>query len=295
MLSVKFWGTRGSIPCPGPETVLYGGNTTCLEIRADERLIIIDLGTGVRALGKSLIANDLKKFGKIEADIFVTHTHWDHIMGFPLFGPAYISGTKLRITGPVTFETNTLEDIIKNQLSYSYWPVRLDELAADISFKQINETTLDLGGGLTVTSKFLNHPISCLGYRFNYKGKSIATVFDHEPYYNLFASDPSSAKEGEITAAEENEKIVRFIQGADIVIHDSQYGEEEYKRFVGWGHASCSHSVEYAQKANVKKLVLFHHDPNHTDEQLEQLEKIYVDSSKSVEVISAKDGLSVSA
>ena len=291
MLTVKFWGTRGSIPCPGPDTVIYGGNTTCIEMRADGRLIIIDLGTGVRSLGKSIITSDLKKFGRIDADIFITHTHWDHIMGFPSFAPIYIPGTKLRIMGPVTFEENSLEDIFKTQLSYRYWPVRLDEMAADIQFKQINETTLDLGGGLTVTSKFLNHPISCLGYRFEYKGNSAVIVFDHEPYYNIFAADLSASVEGEIAATEENEKINRFMQDADLVIHDAQYSDDEYSRFVGWGHASCTRVVDSARKANVKKLVLFHHDPSHTDEQLERIEKEYVNPSNPPEVVMAKEGM----
>ena len=134
MLSVRFWGVRGSIPCPGPDTVLFGGNTSCLEIRADERLIIVDLGTGIRPLGDWLMANDFKKYGHIDADIFITHTHWDHIMGLPLFTPLFIPSTKLRIRGPVSFEDEKLENIIGAQLSYRYWPVRAEELAANIEY-----------------------------------------------------------------------------------------------------------------------------------------------------------------
>ena len=299
MLSVRFWGVRGSIPCPGPDTVIFGGNTSCIEIRADERLIIVDLGTGVRPLGDWLMANDYKKYGKIEADIFVTHTHWDHIMGFPVFSPVYVPGTILRITGPVSLGNDTLESVINHQLSYHYWPVRVGELAAHIKFNQIKETTLDLGGGLTVTSKFLNHPILCLGYRFFYKGKSIAAIFDHEPFRNLFTSDPSNknydeekAKEGELAAASENEKIVRFLHGADILIQDTPYSSEEYFRHVGWGHASCEHAIKIACNANVKKLVFYHHDHSKTDKQLKKREKDYSKKSP-VKIIMAKEGMTL--
>ena len=295
MLSVRFWGVRGSIPCPGPNTVIFGGNTSCIEIRADERLIIVDLGTGARPLGVWLMKNDYKKYGKIEADVFVTHTHWDHIMGFPVFSPVYVSNTTLRVTGPLSFEADSLEKIIENQLSYRYWPVRVGELAADIKFNQINETELDLGGGLTVTSKFLNHTISCLGYRFNYKGKSIATVFDHEPFRNLYRNhDARETEEGEIAAAEGNEKIARFLKDADIAIYDAQYSQAEYSLHLGWGHASYDHALASATGSNVKRLVFFHHDPAHTDKQLKQLEKSYAKKSP-VKITMAKEGLTLQA
>jgi phosphoribosyl 1,2-cyclic phosphodiesterase len=301
MLSVRFWGVRGSIPCPGPDTVIYGGNTTCLEIRADDRLIIADLGTGLRSLGDWLMANDFKKYGKIKADIFVTHTHWDHILGFPMFTPAYIRGTELRITGPVSFDNNTLKSIIETQLSYQYWPVTAGELAANIEYNQIKETTLDMGEGLSMTSKFLNHTILCLGYRFDYQGKSIALIFDHEPFRNLFSVNPAdegydedAAKEGEIAAAEENEKIRNFIKGADIVVHDTQYMEEEYTSHTGWGHATFEHAINAVNGIDVKKLVFFHHDPAHTDSQLEQLEKKYTDTT-TAKIIMAKERMTLEA
>jgi len=301
MLSVRFWGVRGSIPCPGPDTVIYGGNTTCLEIRADDRLLIADLGTGLRPLGDWLMANDLKKYGKIKADVFVTHTHWDHILGFPMFTPVYVRGTELRITGPVSFDNNNLKSIIETQMSYQYWPVTAGELAANIEYNQIKETTLDLGGGLSVTSKFLNHTILCLGYRFDYQGKSIALVFDHEPFRNLFSVNPAdedydedAAKEGEIAAAEENERIKNFMKGADIVVHDTQYLEEEYATHTGWGHATFKHAINAVNEADVKKLICFHHDPSRADSQLEQLEKKYTDST-TVKIIMAKEGMTLEA
>ncbi|MCL2808896.1 MAG: MBL fold metallo-hydrolase [Treponema sp.] len=298
MLTVRFWGVRGSLPTPGIDTVIYGGNTSCLEIRADERLIIVDLGSGARPLGDWLAANDLKKYGKIKAEIFLSHTHWDHIMGFPMFSPVYIPGTELKITGPVSLENESLKSIIGNQLSYQYWPVREEELAAKIEYSQIKETTLDLGDGLTVKSKFLNHPIFCLGFRFFYKEKSIATVFDHEPYRNLFTSekdDEAAQKEGEIAAAEENERMKQFIKDADIVIHDAQYTKTEYVKRVGWGHSSYDQSVQLTEDANVKKLVFYHHEPQHTDKELEQIENEYAQANPNIEIIMAKEGLTLQA
>ena len=293
MLTVRFWGVRGSLPTPGPDTVIYGGNTSCLEIRADDRLIIVDLGTGVRPLGDWLAGNDLKKYGKIKADIFITHTHWDHIMGFPMFTPIYIPGTELNITGPVSLENEDIKTVIENQLSYRYWPVRAQELAAKIKYNQLKEETVDLGEGLVLTTKFLSHPIFCLGYRFNYKGKSIATVYDHEPFHNLF-TDAETVKEGETAAAEENEKVRRFIKGADIVIHDAQYTDDEYSRHKGWGHCSYEHAIKTAEGMDVKQLVLFHHEPTRTDSQLVEIGKSYANNS-SPKIVMAKEGMVLQA
>jgi phosphoribosyl 1,2-cyclic phosphodiesterase len=301
MLSVRFWGVRGSIPCPGSSTVVYGGNTSCLEIRAGGRLVIIDFGTGIKPLGDWLMARDK---GPIDADVFISHTHWDHIMGFPMFGPVFIPTTKLRIRGPVSFEDDTLESIIGTQLSYRYWPVRLSELAAKIEYGQIRETELDLGGGLKVVTKFLNHPISCLGYRFEYGGKSIITAYDHEPFRNLFPRDPAdpgynedAAGEGETAAKEENEKIRRFFKDADVLIHDAQYTAEEYAAHTGWGHSSYEHAVSAAAAAKVKKLIFFHHDPNRTDARLEELEKEFgaMAAESGMEAVMAREGLTIEA
>jgi phosphoribosyl 1,2-cyclic phosphodiesterase len=304
MLSVRFWGDRGSIPCPGPATVKYGGNTSCLEIRADNKLVIIDFGTGIKPFGDWLMANDFKK-GPIDTDIFITHTHWDHVMGFPMFAPLFIPTSKLRIRGPVSYEDETLEQIIGAQLSYRYWPVRQSELSAHIEYDQIKETTLDLGDGLWVTTKYLNHPILCLGYRFEYRGKTIITAYDNEPFRNLFPVDPAdpsydeeAAREGALVAKEENEKVLRFFLGADILIHDAQYTAAEYESHLGWGHSSYEHAINSANKARVKKLVLFHHDPNRTDDQLEEFESAYrnrIRGKTNVEIMMAREGLLVEA
>jgi ribonuclease BN (tRNA processing enzyme) len=304
MFSVHFWGVRGSIPCPGRSTVEFGGNTACLEIRADERLIIVDLGTGVKPLGDNLMATELKK-GPMDMDILITHTHWDHIMGFPMFTPLFVPSTKMRIMGPVSYNDDTLETVINDQLSYRYWPIRRSELAASIEYHELKETTLDMSGGLKLITKYLNHPILCLGYRFEYQGKTIVTVFDHEPYRNLFPTDPEdpgyneeAALEGQQAAKEENERILNFYSNADILIHDTQYGAAEFEKHLGWGHSSYEYAIEASCLAGVKKLVLFHHDPNSKDEHLESLEQYYknVAASKSaLEIIMAREGVTIEA
>ena len=304
MLSVRFWGVRGSIPCPGRSTVEFGGNTSCLEIRAGKRLIIIDLGTGVKPLGDSIMETDFKN-GSMDMDIFISHTHWDHIMGFPMFTPIFVPGTSMTIRGPVSYDEDSLASIIGDQLSYRYWPVRQSELAAKIEYQELKETSLDLGGGLRVTTKYLNHPILCLGYRFEYEGKSIVTAYDHEPFRNLFPTDPADPgyneeadREGEIAAREENEKILGFFKDADVLIHDTMFTADEFEKHLGWGHSSYEVSIDAALKAGVKKLVFFHHDPSRTDEQLEGLEKKYIQEVQSkthMEIIMAREGLTVEA
>jgi len=304
MLSVRFWGVRGSIPCPGRDTVEFGGNTTCLEIRAGKRLIIIDMGTGAKNLGDYIVKNDLKE-GPLDLEIFVSHTHWDHIMGFPMFAPLFVPGTKIKISGPVSYDGDTLASIIGDQLSYRYWPVRHSELAAQIEYKELKETTLDMGDGLKLTAKYMNHPLLCLGYRFDYKGKSIVTAFDHEPYRNIFPTDPEdpsyneeAASEGELTARDENERILSFLSGADILVYDTHYAPDEYEKRLGWGHSSYEHAFDTAIKAKVKKIAFFHHDPNNDDKKLESLEKHYkakVADKTQLEVVTAREGLKLEA
>ena len=296
MFSVKIWGDRGSMPVPGPDTVVFGGNTACLEVRCGKRLIVIDAGSGIRSLGDWLVRNELKN-GPINADVFLTHTHWDHIMGFPMFTPIYVPGTTLRVHGPVNFEDETLEQIIGSQLSYRYWPVRQDELAARISYQSLKETEIDLGDGIVVRTKYLNHPVLCLGYRIEYEGKAFATAFDHEPFSNLFPTDPADpdydpliAQEGDTAAREENERIESFYRGVDLLIHDTQYTAKEFKAGkVGWGHSSFEYAINAANRARVKRLLLFHHDPNRSDAELQELELFYQDK------IRGKSGLRLDA
>ena len=304
-IRVRFWGVRGSIPCPGPDTVRYGGNTSCLELRfgEQERLVIVDAGSGIRDLGNSLLKTDLPK-GPITTEIFFTHTHWDHIMGFPFFTPIYIPKTKLTIYGPVTYEEDTLDKIIGEQLRYRYFPVRQSELAAQFKYQALKECRLDIGDGIRVTTKYLNHPVLCLGYRFEYEGKVFCTVYDTEPFQNVFAQDPSSPdydeeafKEGEIASRQENEKIMKFIYGADLVVYDTQYTHKEYLNGkVGWGHTSFEAAINTVHKAKVKKLVCFHHDPLRKDDELDGLLEQYrkrVSGKSGLVIEGAREGMTI--
>jgi ribonuclease BN (tRNA processing enzyme) len=206
------------------------------------------------------------------------------------------------IRGPVSSEEDTLESIIGTQLSYKFWPVRLNELAAKIEYDEIKEGTIDLKDNLKVIVKYLNHPNLCMGYRFEYQGKVIITAYDHEPYRNIFPTDPlvpgydeDAAREGETVAKEENEKIISFFKDADILIHDTHFTQEEFEKHLGWGHSCYELAIEAALQSGVKKLIFFHHDPNRTDQQLETLEKKYQaqTAGKGLEVLMAREGLTL--
>jgi phosphoribosyl 1,2-cyclic phosphodiesterase len=279
-MRIKFWGVRGSIPCPGPYTARYGGNTSCIELRLDSinRLVIIDAGSGIRELGDYLIASD-RKNGPICADIFLTHTHWDHIMGFPFFTPIYMPDSRFKIYGPVTYEDERLKNILGGQWTYRYFPVRHEELRSDIEYIDLKEGMYDLGQGLRVRTKYLNHPLLCLGYRFEFQGKVFCTCYDTEPFANVFTTDVNDpaydaimAEEGEKAAAEENKRIEQFIHGADLLIYDTQYTSAEYHQSrIGWGHSPIEFAIDSAKRNNVKRLALFHHDVQRSDMQLETL------------------------
>ena len=303
-MNIRFWGVRGSIPCPGPHTVKYGGNTLCLEIGFEDldRLIIIDAGTGIRELGSYLVARYLHK-GPIKAEIFLTHTHWDHIQGFPFFGPIYMPGTHIKVCGPVTYEEDTLEDVVGGQLKYRYFPVRPTELASDIEYVDLKEGRFDLGDGIILTTKYLNHTLLCLGYRFVYRGKVFCTAYDTEPFHNIFSTDPDDpsydeamAREAQQVANEENQRLEDFFSGADLLIYDTQYTQEEYESTkTGWGHSPIEYAIASAKRSGVKRLALFHHDPMRTDAQIDELTKKYCnpDYAGNIEVFFASEGMQV--
>ncbi len=303
-MQIKFWGVRGAIPCPGPDTLKYGGNTPCIELRFIDsgRLIIIDAGSGIRDLGNILMT--LHPPDKpIKVELFLTHTHWDHIQGFPFFAPIYLPSTRIKVYGPFTHEETTLEDIVAGQMSYSYFPVRLEQLASNIEFIMLKEGCLDLGDGITLTTKYLNHPLLCLGYRFEYKGKVFCTAYDTEPYRNIFcgaSDDPSFdkaiAEEGKLAAKEGNQQLIDFYSGADFLVHDTQYTQEEYESSkTGWGHSSFEHAIAKGKKAKVKRLAFFHHEPVRSDQQIDELTRKYCHprNNGNMEVFFAREGMRV--
>jgi phosphoribosyl 1,2-cyclic phosphodiesterase len=304
-MKIKFWGVRGSIPSPGVQYVKYGGNTLCVELYLEDidRLIIIDAGSGLRLLGNHMITEG-PAGGSLETDIFLTHTHLDHIIGFPFFAPIFQAGTRLKIYGPVTYEDDSLETVIGGQLSYRYFPVRQEELTARIEYLNLKEGRFDLGDGIRLITKYLNHPLLCLGFRFEYKDKICCTAYDTEPFQNLFITDPQDpaydeimAHQGEAAARDENHRLEEFFAGADLLIHDAQYTRQEYntgKR--GWGHSPVEHAIEAAMRSGVKRLALFHHDPMRTDAQLDELAKFHCESGNTgnTEAFFAREGMQLS-
>lgn len=290
MIQVKFWGVRGSIPCPGPTTVHYGGNTACIELRFPEvnRQIIIDAGSGIRELAKYMLAHDLPK-GPMQTEIYLTHTHWDHIMGLPFFVPLYIPGTKVKIFGPVTYEDESLEDVVGGQMKYRYFPVNMGELAANIEYYRLKEDPhIDLGDGITLSTAIINHPITTLGYRFTFRDTIFCTAYDTEPFRNLFITDSNHpdydalmAEEGEFAAREQNAMLEQFFHKADLLVHDAQYTRAEYeKNRVGWGHTPIEDAIAAAGRAEVKQLALFHHDPERSDKEIDDIASSYCDNGK---------------
>jgi phosphoribosyl 1,2-cyclic phosphodiesterase len=305
-VEIKFWGVRGSIPSPGPETVKYGGNTVCLELRFKikdhHRLIIIDAGSGIRNLGDVLAADHLVN-GNFSTEIYLTHTHLDHILGLPFFAPIYFPGAQLKIYGPITGEDVPLKEVIGGQMSYRYFPVRQEELAANIEYIDLKEGRFDLGDGITLVAKYLNHPLLALGYRIEYQGCVICTAYDTEPFYNVFSEDPADpsydellAQEGDLAARRENSRMEAFFHDADLLIHDGQYTAAEYDSGKkGWGHSTIEHAVETAKRAAVKRLVIFHHDPLRTDSQIDDISKRLCGAQQpdDLEIIFAREGMTL--
>ncbi len=305
-MKVTFWGVRGSIPTPGPYTVKYGGNTTCIEVRLkDDRIIIIGAGSGIRALGNKLVTTDMKK-GPLDLDLFISHTHWDHIMGFPFFTPIFIPGNKIRVHGPVNIGDEGLENIFALQMSYNYFPLRADELAANITYEILTEKTFNLYDDVKITTKILNHPIIDLGYRIEADGAVFVTAYDHEPFRNLFDGNPDDEDfdevariEGEKAARSNNKRVWEFIQGADLVVHDAQYTNREYlSSKLGWGHSPMEYVLYSTIKVGVKRVAFFHHDPTRSDAELDVIERVAKAraakiKSQRIEVFVAREGLEI--
>lgn len=267
-MQIQFWGVRGSLPSPGPDTAQFGGNTPCVEVRNEgEPLIILDAGSGIRKLGLSVVKDPSVR----EIHILLSHTHWDHIQGLPFFAPLFSPKYTIKLYGPVHYSKN-LEQILSLQMDYTYFPVRVEELASKLSFHDISEQEFTIGDGIQVKTQFVNHPVVCLTYRITCKGKTFVYITDHEPYRNLFDDgDEVNREEGRLVAAEQTESLVKFIEGADLLCMDAQYTPEEYKSKIGWGHSHVDYAYSVAREAGVKELILFHHDPDRSDTELQRI------------------------
>jgi phosphoribosyl 1,2-cyclic phosphodiesterase len=248
--SVRFWGVRGSISCPGPDTVRYGGNTSCLEMRCGDRTLIFDAGTGLRPLGAHLDA-----LGPVEADLFFTHTHFDHICGLPFFSSAYAKTNKFRFWAGHLLPDHTLRYVLSEMMMAPLFPIPISVLGADISFHDFRSgETLNPEAGTIIKTAAHNHPNGATGYRVEHAGKSICYVTDTEH-----------------VPGRPDQAVLGLIAGADIVIYDSTYDDGEFAAHVGWGHSTWQEGIRLAEAARVKQLVIFHHDPGHDDAEMDRI------------------------
>ena len=247
-MKLKFWGTRGSIAVPGQETIMYGGNTTCLEITLQSgRKLVIDAGTGIRALGNKL------KLGNKTVDIhlLITHIHWDHILGFPFFRPLYDPSTRIIIDGYPTCMKG-LRSTFDNRMGDGFFPVKFDDLKAEIRYlDRLSKRELEIDG-MVIDSIPLQHPQGGFGYRFREGGKTLVFITDNELRDDAWTGRTPT-------------EYAEFCKDADILIHDAQNSPLETGERKGWGHSDYNAAFDLAYRANVKKLILFHHDPSRTD------------------------------
>jgi phosphoribosyl 1,2-cyclic phosphodiesterase len=265
-MKVRFWGVRGSIASPGPKTVRYGGNTTCIEIRTDNNeLIILDAGTGIFPLSQTLLAEM-----PVTANVLITHSHWDHIQGLPFFIPNFIPGNTLRLHGgfdPVSGKG--IEQVMSVQLQYSYFPVREEEMKARIEYVTLMPDQPVQIGSATVTPCLLNHPVVDFGYRIDCNGKSVFFTGDHEPPYNIYAPGDEGYEDYQAFVDEKNQAILDAVRGVDVYIADTSYTDAEYPAKKGWGHGTFSTSIATARAAGAKVLFCTHHEPTRSDDALE--------------------------
>jgi phosphoribosyl 1,2-cyclic phosphodiesterase len=291
------WGVRGSLPVPGPATNRYGGNTSCVEVRADGEIIVLDAGTGIRGLGLAL-EKELGP-GTVKLTLLITHTHWDHIQGLPFFPPVYNSKNLIRILGYEGARSG-LGAILAAQMETPFFPVSLHELQSRLAIEELKDMEFHIGK-VRVEAKFANHPGICAAYRLFTSGGSVAYMPDNEPYERLklqiAAQNGIDGNEARNFAGGERAKMVEFLRDCDVAILDSQYTDEEYKGHIGWGHSSLSSAVLLALDANVKRVLLFHHDPSHDDDMIdrmvEQARELVRKSGKAMVVEGACEGAEV--
>jgi len=248
--SVRFWGTRGSIACPGQEYVRYGGNTSCLEVLCGDQRLIFDAGTGIRPLGV-----ELAKLGPNDLDIFFTHTHFDHVCGLTFFASLFCKASKVRMWAGHLLPELDLKKVLHHLMMAPLYPVSLDIFQAAVSFNDFKVgETLHPHPGVTLRTAPLNHPNGASGYRIEYNGKSICYITDTEHFPDRI-----------------DENIRQLVQGADVMIYDSTYTDAEYPKYRGWGHSTWQAGARLAEAAGVKQFVIFHHDPSHDDEFMDKV------------------------
>ncbi|RQW82166.1 MAG: response regulator [Methylococcus sp.] len=250
---VHFWGTRGTLPVPGPGSLRYGGNTSCISLDVGlDRHFVFDAGTGLRQYGQYLME---RENGRFNGRIFISHPHWDHLNCLPFFTPIYMSGNQISLMGPPQ-GVRTLRNLIDGQMDGTYFPITADAFAADLTIEDLFEGDFRFDG-VSVRTLRLRHPGNCLGFRVDHLGHSLAYITDNE-LGDLDPGDPYLVR------------LLEFLKDVDVLIHDTTYFDDEYPRKVNWGHSSISQVVRLADAANAGKLFLFHHDPEHGDDDIDR-------------------------
>lgn len=268
-MRIRFWGTRGSIATPGPGTVHFGGNTSCVEVTTDDgACFMLDCGTGARAFGAALMA---RARGPLSVTILLSHTHWDHIQGFPFFVPLFVPGNRITVCGPEG-SARSLRDVLSGQMEFTYFPVDISQLPATITFQELGEGTHEMGGA-RILAQYLHHPAMTLGYRIEADGASVVYLCDHEPFAETLSHEDVAPNDDAAIAHEGDRRHAHFMADAGLVIHDAQYTPEEYPAKKNWGHSTYEYAVDLAGAARVRQLVLTHHDPAHDDRFIEDMEK----------------------
>ena len=255
-IAVTYWGVHGTLPVPGPGTLRRGGNTPCLSLEiGGEPLYIFDCGSGIKQLSDQIMASGAQRFS---ARIFISHTHWDHINTVPFFAPLYVRGNQVEIYGPYQGDL-TIARAIAAQMEGVYFPVTIREFGAHLVFRDLREETLDFGL-VKIDTMLLKHPGSCLGYRIRCHGRTVCYITDNELY---LPSDPRRDQRY-------LDRLVEFVRGADVLITDTTYRDHEYPSKVDWGHSCVSEVADLAVRAQVKRLHLFHHDPDQSDDDIDR-------------------------
>ena len=295
---VRFWGVRGSIPSPGKETYHVGGNTSCVEVRVGNQIIILDAGSGIRRLGQSLM-KEITADG-LNVTMLISHTHWDHIQGFPFFVPAYHPKVNIRILG-YEGAVHGLRGALFEQMQTAFFPVGLNQMATHLTFEEMDDMQFDLGGSVKVRTIFANHPGICLGYRLCTPNGDVVYMPDHEAYERCELERQKAENESFSTGLEyarlQDDKVVEFLRGAEVVIADSQYDAVEYPSRRGWGHTCADDTAMLAARAGAKRVYLFHHDPDHDDAKMtkmvESAQEVIRRNGHSIEVRAAREGETV--
>lgn len=286
-MRIRFWGTRGSIATPGPSTLRYGGNTSCVEVRTnDGTLIVLDCGTGANRLGKALAKTGEGSRG----NLLITHTHWDHIQGFPFFAPLRMPTSEWDIYGPRGVGSS-LRETLAGQMNYTYFPVDLVGLDARVNYRELIDGAFELGD-VRVEARYLNHPAVTLGYRLEADGVVVVYATDHEPH-----SYQRALGEQTTGLAREDDAHAAFLEGADLVIHDTQYTADEYPERVGWGHSTVEYVVDSTRDKGIGRLALFHHDPMRDDQGIDRLVNVakerFAAASERMDVLGAAEGMTL--